>query len=172
MLAVFLVPAAAPAVVHNLTYARQRRRVAAPGRAVADPLALARGALKAVFVWVACRCLCLQARRPRLWGDALAGALHAILAGGLTWVMLLASLWLVARAWPFSLPPARGSALAVPPVPTLALGALLFTLAGAHALLATYPAYWVAVLAALPLAAWWLRGHAAKRLAQLGRPGA
>jgi hypothetical protein len=174
VLAVFLVPAAAPAVVHNLAYARDSAGGwllrAAP---VADPLALARGALKAVFVWVALPLSVLAgATAAVVWGDPLAGALHAILAAGLTWVMLLASLWLVARAWPFSLSPARGSALAVPPVPTLALGAVLFTLAGAHALLATYPAYWVAVLAALPLAAWWLRGHAAKRLAQLGRPGA
>lgn len=172
VLAFFLVPAAAPALVHNLGYARAGgggwALRAAP---VAAPLGLGLGAAKAVFVWtVLPLCGAAGAASAVAWGAPLSAALHAALAAGLTWVMLVASFGFVARAWPFSLPPARGAGLAPPPLPTAGLNLALAAGAGAHALLAAYPAYWVAVFAGLPVLARAARGRAAANLARIGGP--
>jgi hypothetical protein len=169
-MAVFLVPAAAPLLVHNLTYARDSAGGwllrSAP---VANPLGLALGCVKAIFAWMALPlCIVLGTTMSVVWQDPLAGILHALLAAGWMWLMLLASLWLVARAWPFSLPRSRGSSLAIPPLPTIGLGIVICTLASVHALLARFPAYWIASFAAMPVLAWWLRGRAAIHLASLG----
>ena len=170
VMAVFLIPMAAPALIHNLTYARDSAGGwllrAAP---VADPLGLVLGSVRAVYFWVVLPlCLLMGTTAAAIWNDPLAGVLHAALAAGLTWLVLLASLWLVSRAWPFSLPPARGSALALPPLPTFALSVALLTVAGVHALLAQFPLYWLAIFAAMPLIGWWLRGRAAVRVTALG----
>jgi hypothetical protein len=172
-MAVFMIPAAAPMLVHNLTYTRD----SAGGwllrsSPLADPCGLALGSLKAIFAWMALPlCIVLGITMSVIWQDPFSGILHAILAAGWMWLMLIASLWLVAQAWPFSLPRSRGSSLAIPPLPMLGLGVIICTLASLHALLARFPAYWIVSFAAMPVLAWWLRGRAAIHLAALGVPG-
>ena len=172
VMAVFAIPAAVPFLVHNLTYSRDSAGGwllhVAP---VADPLGLVLGSVKAVYVWMALPlCVVLGAASALVWRDPLAGVLHAALAAGWTWAMFLASLWLVARAWPFSLPRARGSSLAMPPLPLFALGTMLGTLATAYVLLARYPVYWAVNFAAMPVLAWWLRRQAVRGISTLGAP--
>ncbi|MGL4554685.1 MAG: hypothetical protein ACRC33_26260 [Gemmataceae bacterium] len=170
LLALFLVPLAAPNLVFNLSYCRDSAGGwllrSAP---VARPAALARGACKAVFAWVVTPlCVALGLAAGWAWGDPLSAALHAALTWGLTWVFVLASLWLISPALPFSLPPARGGALALPPLPTFALGTVAAAVALIHAKAAVYPAYWVAAFAVLPLVGWLVSRRAERRLARLG----
>jgi hypothetical protein len=170
LLSLFLVPLAAPNLVFNLSYCRDSGGGwllrAAP---VARPVALAAGACKAVFVWVVTPlCVALGLAAGWAWGDALSAALHAGLTWGLTWVFVLASLWLVSPALPFTLPPARGGALALPLLPMLALGGVATALGLIHAKAAIYPAYWVAAFALLPVAGWLVARQAERRLAHLG----
>jgi hypothetical protein len=86
-----------------------------------------------------------------VWGNPLSALLHSALAWGLTWAALRAALWLLPPQLPFSVPPARGLGLRVPPLPVAALGLVLSALGAVHVLCARYPAYWVAVFAALPV---------------------
>lgn len=172
VLAVFLVPMGAPNLVFNLAYSRDSAGGwllrTAP---VARPLDLARGACKAVMLWVVTPlCVVLGAAAGVAWGDPISAALHALLAWGLTWVFILASLWLVCPALPFSLPPARGGGLALPPLPLLALGTVATALGVIHAVAAPHPVYWLAVFAALPLAGWLVSLRAERWMASLGAP--
>jgi hypothetical protein len=172
-MAVFMIPAAAPLLVHNMTYTRDSAGGwllrSAP---LADPFGLALGSAKAIFAWMALPlCIVLGTTASVAWRDPLAGIAHAVLAAGWTWLMLLASFSLAARAWPFSLPRSRGSSLALPPLPMIGLGSVICTLASLHILLARFPAYWLVSFAAMPFLAWWLRGRARVHLAALGVPG-
>lgn len=173
LLAFFLLPMGAPNLVFNLSYSRDSHggwllRTAPVER----PLDLARGACKAVMLWVVTPlCVVLGVAAAVAWRDPLSAALHAGLAWGLTWVFILASLWLICPAWPFSLPPARGGSLALPPLPMLALGTVATTLGLIHAKAAIHPVYWVVAFGALPLAGWLVSRQAARWMARLGAPG-
>ena len=154
LLAFFALPLAAPALVYQLTFCRDSAggwilRVAP----VARPTALARGACTAAIVWVVTPlCLLLGGAAAVVWRDPVSAALHGALAWGLTWAALRAALWLLPPHLPFSVPPARGLSLRVPPLPVAAIGLVLSTLAAVHALCARYPVYWVVVFAVLPVA--------------------
>ncbi len=166
LLAFFLVPLGAPALVFHLGYCRDSGGgwllQAAP---LARPFDLARGACLPVQALVVTPlCLLLGVAAALIWGDAVAGLLHAALAWALTWVFVLASLALLRPARPFSLPPPRGAGLALPPLPMLGMGAAVSALAAVHALAARFPLYWIAVFAALPLAGRLLRTLAIARL--------
>ena len=168
---VFLLPMSAPALVFNLAYCKDSGGGwllrTAP---VAHPLGLAIGACKAVQLWVVTPLAAVLALAAwRAWGDPLSAGLHALLAWALTWVFILASLWLVAPALPFSLPPPRGAGLALPPLPLLALGTAAAALAGAHLALARHPAYWLALLAIVPAGGYLIYRQAARWMHRLGR---
>jgi hypothetical protein len=172
ILTVFMLPLGAPGLVYNLTHSRDSDGGwvlrAAP---VERPFDLARGACKAVQVWVVTPlCIVLGIAAGFVWRDPVSAVLHAVLAWWLTWVFILASLWLVAPAWPFSLPPPRGAGLSVPPLPMLGLGSVLSALALVHGLAASYVVYWVALFALLPVASWLLGRRAADWLVRLGGP--
>ncbi|MBY0231611.1 MAG: hypothetical protein K2W96_20185, partial [Gemmataceae bacterium] len=137
---------------------------------VARPLGLALGACKAVQAWVVTPlCLLLGLAAWRAWGDPLSAALHAVLAWSLTWVFLLASLWLVAPALPFSLPPPKGAGLALPPLPLLALSTATAALGLAHLVGAPHLAYWLALVAVVPIAGYLVHERAARWMHRLGR---
>ncbi len=170
LLAFFVLPMGAPSLVYNIAYSKDSAGGwllrSAP---VADPLALAEGACKAVMLWVVTPlCIALGVAAGIAWGSPLSGTLHAVYAWGLTWAFILASLWLVSPALPFSLPQARGAGLALPPLPLLGLGTTAGALAVLHQLCARYPLYWVAVLAAVPLAWVLLRRRAGVWMLRLG----
>jgi hypothetical protein len=170
LVVVFSLPLGAPGLVFNLTYCRDSAGGWLLHAAPLDrPFDLAWGACKAAMLWVVTPlCLAVAVACAVVWGDILAALLHGLLAWSLTWVMLLASLWLVLPAWPFSLPPPRGVGLALPPLPTLALGLSLAVLGVVHGLLARYPAYWIVLFAALFPAGRFFRHLARRRLLQLG----
>lgn len=153
LLAFFTLPMAAPSLVYHLTYCRDSSggwilRVAP----VARPTALVWGACTAALVWVVTPlCVLLGIAAGFAWNDPLSGFLHGALAWALTWASLKAALWLLPPQLPFSVPPARGLSLRVPPLPVAAIGLVLGAVATAHALCARYPAYWVASFLALPV---------------------
>jgi hypothetical protein len=171
LLAFFLMPLAAPPLVFHLAYCRdsaggwilQAAPLAQPGR-------LARGACLAMqAIAVTPLCLALGIAAAVVWGDPAAGLMHAGLAWGLTWIFLLASLVLLRPALPFSQPPPRGAALALPPLPMLAMSAAVAFLAAVHLVAARFALYWLAIFAVLPLAGWMLNGLAVRRGNLLGR---
>jgi len=172
VLAVYLIAMAMPTLVHNLTYCRDSEGswvwFTAP---LKRPAALARGACKAVMLWIVTPCCILLGGVAWFrWNDPLAALLHAVLAWVLAWLAILASLWLVVQALPFSLSPQRGGSLALPPLPMLALSAVTAFLASLHYLFAYEPVYWALLLPACAAAHVWLRDRAARRLSQLARP--
>jgi hypothetical protein len=170
VLAVYLIALAVPVVVYNLSYCRDSAAGwVLAGAPLAGPGGVARGACKAVMVWlVSPMCLLFGVTAAVAWGDVGAAALHAGLAWALSWPAALAGLWLVARAAPFTLPPARGAALGLPPLPVAALAAVGCTAAAVHALFAASPLFWVGAGLACVAATWWLGSKADARLARLG----
>jgi hypothetical protein len=169
LLTVFLLPLGAPALVYHLSHCRDSGGGwllwTVPMR---HPFDFAGGACKAAqLLIITPLCLALAVTASWVWHDPVSGILHAALAWALTWVMVLASLWVLHPAWPFSLPPARGAGLAVPPLPMLGLGAVVSALGTVHALAASQPAYWLTLLVVLPLAGWVLRRQAILRMDQL-----
>jgi ABC-2 type transport system permease protein len=172
VLGVFLIAMGMPTLVHNLTFCRDSEGSwlwsAAPLR---HPAGVAHGACKAVMLWVVTPCCCLLGGVAWFrWGDAGAALLHALLAWVLAWLAILASLWLIAQALPFSLSPQRGGSLSLPPLPLFALSAATSFLGVLHYLFAGQPAYWFAIFPACVGIHFWLRGRAVRRLGQLARP--
>jgi hypothetical protein len=172
VLSVYLIALAVPSLLYNLTYCRDGAGgwlwLGAP---LGRPAALALGAAKAVGLWVVAPCCVLLGVVAGLaWRDLPAALLHAALAGALSWLSALASLWLVVPALPFSQPPRRGGSLGLPPLPLFALGSVAALLGALHLLFADRPAFWVGVaivsLSAGPL----LRRRAERHLTRLARP--
>jgi hypothetical protein len=172
VLTVYLIVLAVPAVVYNLSFCRDSGGAwLLAGAPLAGPGGVARGACKAVMVWlVTPLCLLFALAALLAWGDVAAALLHAALAWALAWPAALAGLWLVAQAPPFALPPARGSALGLPPLPMAGLSAVAFSMAAVHAALAWSPAFWLGAGAVCVGGSWWLGRKADARLARLGGP--
>jgi hypothetical protein len=171
VLTVYLIALAAPVVVYNLTYCKDSGGGwvlrAAPLR---RPAGVGRGACKAVMLWLVTPvCVGFGAVAGWYWHDPVAALLHAGLAWALSWPAALAGLWLLAGGLPFSLPPARGTALGVPPLPLAALAAVACTAATLHCLFAGSVYFWVGAAAACAAASRWLAGKADARLTQLWR---
>jgi hypothetical protein len=171
VLSVYLIALAAPVIVYNLTYCKDSGGGwvlrAAP---LQRPAGVGRGACKAMMLWLVTPvCVGFGAVAGWYWHDPVAGLLHAALAWALSWPAALAGLWLLAAGLPFSLPPARGTALGVPPLPLAALGAVACTAATLHCLFAGSVWFWVGAAVACVGASWWLSGKADARLAQLWR---
>jgi hypothetical protein len=172
VLSVYLVALAVPALLHNLTFCRDHAGSWLwPTAPMEQPEGLAHGAGKACFLWVVTPCcLLLGAVAGLRWGGPLSACLHAGLAWLLARLSALASFWLIVPALPFSLPPQRGGALGLPPLPLLALSSVAAMLGALHVLFADRPAFWIALALAAVVAAPWLRRQADRRLAQLARP--
>jgi hypothetical protein len=171
ILAVYLVALAVPALVYNLTFCRDHGGgwlwFTSP---LARPSGLSRGALQATMVvFIVPACVLLGIVAALRWGDPVAAALHAVLAGFLAYLAALASIWLVIPALPFSLPPRHGSALGLPPLPVLAISATAGLIGTLHLLFADQSAFWVALAIAGVPVVFWLRGRANRRLARLAR---
>ena len=110
---------------------------------------MVRRAVRAVLLLVVTPCcLLLGVVAWWAWGDPLAAAAHALLAGLLAWVGARAALWLMVPDLPFSRSPLRGGSVGMPPVPLLAIGATSTFVGALHLLFADRPEFWAAVAAA------------------------
>jgi hypothetical protein len=172
VLAVYLTALAVPALLYQVTFCRDGGGLwlwsAVP---LQRPAGLARGAARAVFVLaVTPCCLLLGGVAAWAWGDPLAAAGHALLAGLLAWVAGQAALWLLVPDLPFSRSPLRGGALGLPPLPVLAIGSTAAFVGGLHLLFAGRPEFWVGVAVAGLAGGVWLRRRAQRRLDRLGGP--
>jgi hypothetical protein len=172
ILSVYLIALAVPTLVHNLTFCRDSAGSwlwwTSP---LEEPAALARGACKAIGLWVVTPCcLLLGVAAGLAWRDPLAAILHAGLAWVLSWLAALASLWLIVPGLPFSRNPQRGGSLGLPPLPLFALGSVAALLGTLHLLFADQPAFWIGLgLVLLPVGLL-VRRRAEIHLTHLARP--
>jgi hypothetical protein len=172
ILSVYLIALAVPTLIHNLTFCRDSAGSwlwwTSP---LEEPAALARGACKAVGLWVITPCcLLLGVAAGLAWGDPLAALLHAGLAWVLAWLAALASLWLIVPALPFSRKPLRGGSLGLPPLPLFAIGSVATLLGTLHLLFADQPAFWIGAALVLLPAGVVVRRRAERHLTRLARP--
>lgn len=169
VLVVYLTALAVPAVVYNLTFCRDWGGgwlfSAAP---LEGPSGIARGSVRAVLLFVVTPCcLLLGVIAWWAWGDLVAAAAHAVLAGLLAWVAARAALWLMVPDLPFSRSPLRGGAMGMPPLPLFAIGATAALVGAVHLLFAGRPEFWAAVVIAAVAGGIWLGRCADRRLNRL-----
>jgi hypothetical protein len=172
ILSVYLFVVAVPAVIHQLSFCEDNLGswilLAAP---LASPGAFVRGLCKAIIVFLVFPfAVVLGIVAGVAWQDWISAGLHLLLILSLAWPAALAGVWLLLRSVPFSLEPARGGALGIPPLPLAVVSTVALFFTTLHYFLARHALFWILAVPVVVLMSIWLNRKAEAQVQKLWRP--